>query len=459
MSPSDSLTLPVQSLDMFSKTVVENVTLCSPRPTASVNPQYQSRDSDPRKPVVIQTTLDITTIPANNVLIKVDKFGFSANNITYQALGEHPHFRYFDFHPAPTPELARTYGLIPVWGFGTIVASTHPKIHVGERVYGYFAPTRYLLVPVSPSDVNKYSFYVPRPHLPEDRRPYNQILRCATDTQYTPGDEAEDLTMLYRPLFWTSYWCEDWLHSTGSYNVGKDRKLTVFIASASSKTAFCLAYLVQKRIRAGELQNVTVLGLTSKRNVEFTKRLGLYDDVYEYNTFEQGKAFQGEKDRRWLYIDVAGNDDLNDRIRAHFASPNVGQIVKNVALGLTNLTPSASANDDMKWSHNAFDANAPAFADPNTRWPKVEHFFMPEWLNVRKYQLSLAEIFSRQNDAWSKLMEDCLGWVQLERVYGPGKVRDDYARIAKDGLGPDKGLIWSLWDHEPSTFPGQKSRL
>lgn len=80
-----------------------------------------------------------------------------------------PH-RYFDFHPAPESEdgavTPRTHGLIPVWGFGTIVKSTHPKIHEGERIYGYLAPTRYLLLPVSPADVNKFAFYVPRPHLP-----------------------------------------------------------------------------------------------------------------------------------------------------------------------------------------------------------------------------------------------------------------------------------------------------
>jgi Protein of unknown function (DUF2855) len=79
-------------------------------------------------------------------------------------------FRYFDFHPAPERKASsvspKTHGLIPVWGFGTIAKSSHPKIHVGERVYGYFAPSRYLLVSISPSDVNKFSFYVSRPHLP-----------------------------------------------------------------------------------------------------------------------------------------------------------------------------------------------------------------------------------------------------------------------------------------------------
>lgn len=76
--------------------------------------------------------------------------------------------RYFDFNPAPSvgKVSSETHGLVPVWGFGTVVTSNHPKIHEGEQVYGYFAPTRYLLVPVSPSDVNKHAFYVPRPHLP-----------------------------------------------------------------------------------------------------------------------------------------------------------------------------------------------------------------------------------------------------------------------------------------------------
>lgn len=77
--------------------------------------------------------------------------------------------RYFEFHPAPTTSSVspQTHGLIPVWGFGTVVNSTHPRIQSGERVYGYLAPARYLLLPVSPSDVNKYAFYVPRPHLPK----------------------------------------------------------------------------------------------------------------------------------------------------------------------------------------------------------------------------------------------------------------------------------------------------
>lgn len=56
-----------------------------------------------------------------------------------------------------------------MWGFGTVVVSTHPKVAVGERLYGYFAPTRYLVLHIDEKDVNKYSMYVPRNHLPAGR--------------------------------------------------------------------------------------------------------------------------------------------------------------------------------------------------------------------------------------------------------------------------------------------------
>ncbi|KAH9478709.1 hypothetical protein JR316_0009169 [Psilocybe cubensis] len=429
-----------------------NITLSSPR---------LSSGQDPDNPSLVASHIP-NDIPTNHVLIKVDRFGFSANNVTYQALGEHPHFRYFDFHPAPESDdgksSSKTHGLIPVWGFGTVVKSSHPKIKNGERVYGYLAPTRYLLLPVSPSDVNKFAFYVPRPHLPADRRPYNQILRCEADPHYIPTPDAEDLTMLYRPLFWTSYWCEDWLHSS-RYKGGAS---TILISSASSKTAFCLAYAISKRIRKGEADpNTRVIGLTSRRNVNFTKKLGLYHEVLDYGSFTSAASLQGHRDERWIYIDVAGSDDLNKVINSHFASPYTPQLAAMVSLGMTNLSPSSAEGSSMQWEENTFDTSNNY--DSNTRtssfWPKVEKFFMPEWLDIRRRQIPILEIFSRQNEAWKALMDDCQDWVKLERVYGPANVRDAYLKLVKEGLGPDKGLIWSLWDSDDKASPVNLAKL
>ncbi|KAF8068953.1 hypothetical protein FPV67DRAFT_1561706 [Lyophyllum atratum] len=427
----------------------ENLTLCVPR---------LSSGQDPHQPVLSKSQKP-TQYPPNHVLIKVDRFGFSANNITYQALGEHPHFRYFDFNDAPEAgEVSpRTHGLFPVWGFGTVVKSTHSKIYEGERVYGYFAPTRYLFLPVSPADVNKHAFYVPRPHSPADRRPYNQILRCAADPQYSPDPAVEDLTMLYRPLFWTSYWCEDWLFSS-NYRGGAS---SILISSASSKTAFCLAYLIKKRIARGELSRDTqVVGLTSKGNVEFTKGLGHYDEVLEYGSFTSSPALHPRKDERWIYVDVASNDALNQRILAHFASPYTPSLAACVILGLTNLSPASSDADSIDWTTNTFDVSSTPTAGPVSQfWPKFENFFMPEWLDIRKHRISIDEIFKRQNKAWQELMVDCVGWVKMDRVYGGAAVKQAYEEVAKRGLGPDRGLIWSMWDEEARKEGWISSRL
>lgn len=78
--------------------------------------------------------------------------------------------RYFDFHSAPESGVGMvtplTHGVVPVWGFGTVVASTCREICGGDRVYGYLAPARYVLLPVDANAITKYAFYVPRPHLP-----------------------------------------------------------------------------------------------------------------------------------------------------------------------------------------------------------------------------------------------------------------------------------------------------
>jgi hypothetical protein len=66
-------------------TALVNLSLCFQRPSAQLN----SRDK-----AVIATSSIPAHLPPNSILIKVDRFGFSANNITYQALGEQPHFRF-----------------------------------------------------------------------------------------------------------------------------------------------------------------------------------------------------------------------------------------------------------------------------------------------------------------------------------------------------------------------------
>ena len=269
-----------------------------------------------------------------------------------------------------------------------------------------------------------------------DRRPYNQITRCSADPLYDPSPSVEDLTMLYRPLFWTSFWCEDWLN-TSQYRGGASR---VLISSASSKTAFCLAYLIRKRDATLD-NNPTrqVVGITSRKNSEFTKNLGLYDHVLEYDGFENA-AVMNEPSQKWIYIDLAGNQSLNSRIHDHFSAAKL-DFAGSVALGLTNLSPSSKSDSAAKWTTDEFSSQSA----PST----LEQFFMPEWLARRRKQLSVEEITRLQRHAWSGLMQDCKTWgVAIRRVCGAQNVKRAYEEVVRSGIPPDQGHIWSMWEEE-----------
>ncbi|KAI5120322.1 hypothetical protein M0805_000382 [Coniferiporia weirii] len=453
-----------------------NLTLCVPRPSF-VHAQGGSYDA--REPVLVESDIP-TTDKADHILICVDRFGFSMNNITYQALGEAPHFRYFEYHTVPeTPTTSqKSHGLIPAWGFGTVVWSSHKRVAAGERVYGYFAPTRYLLLPISPSDVSTYAVFVSRPHLPKDRRPYNMITRCSTDRLYDPDPALEDLMMLYRPLFWTAFWCVDWL-AASAFRGGVTRFL---VSSASSKTAFCFAYLIRRQFaRDGDgdaSRGLSIVGLTSTKHVGFTSGLGLYDRVLEYGAlpalFESESASASREGERkgWIYADVAGNDALNERIRTSFCSERGARLVAQISLGLTNLSPGAPAGSSASWTANASlldAAQRPAISGPASTTPAVEgaaaaataapdlpapeSFFMPEWLVLRRAQLSPAEIGEMQAAAWAALLRDGRAWVRVERLWGGEDGRTvacAYKEVVRGAVGPERGLVWSMWGEDGS---------
>ena len=72
-------------------------------------------------------------------LLRVDRVGLTANNVTYAVLGES--FRYWDFFPTQPG-----WGLVPLWGFADIVASAVGGVPVGGRIYGYLPSASHLVV-------------------------------------------------------------------------------------------------------------------------------------------------------------------------------------------------------------------------------------------------------------------------------------------------------------------------
>lgn len=275
-----------------------------------------------------------------------------------------------------------------------------------------------MMIRVDENDVNSHNFYALRPHLPADRRPYNQITRCKADPLYK--EDEEDASMLYTPLFWTSFWAEDWLYSAHYRNAKR-----ILISSASSKTGFSLALAIKKRIEKTPGLELQVLGLTSKGNKAFVESLGLYDEVHLYGDLSEVDVTAGP----YCYVDVAGNPELNAEIISYLGpSMSFG-----VTLGMSHVNDATSSIKETA-------ENDPA--------AKMEMFFMPEWFALVRSTTPVTDIATLRKEGWGWIMKDAADWVKLETSQGKKKVLGTFKETLRGSVGPDRGLILSLWEGE-----------
>ena len=74
------------------------------------------------------TRADIPRPGAGEILVSINKFAMTANNVTYAASGDM--FGYWQFNP--TGE--NPWGKVSVWGIGEVIGSRSDGISVGERL-------------------------------------------------------------------------------------------------------------------------------------------------------------------------------------------------------------------------------------------------------------------------------------------------------------------------------------
>lgn len=259
----------------------------------------------------LETCVEKGSLGPDQVLLKVDSFGFSANNITYALLGDR--MGYWGFFQAD-----KGWGKLPVWGFATVVASRHSGVAVGEKVFGYLPMASHLLI--TAGKVSDSGFYDVDERRLSISPVYDNYLRCAADPGYQADQEAWQLN--YRPLFMTSFVLDDFVGEQLNTRIQN-----ILLTSASSKTAYGCAHLLSKhkQQRGG---NYRVVGLTSQSNVSFTKGLGCYDEVLSYQEYANLDAKQGA----WL-LDFAGNKGLLLSLQQHLGK----QLERMIFIGATDV--------------------------------------------------------------------------------------------------------------------------
>lgn len=223
------------------------------------------------------------------VLATIERFAFTANNMTYAGFGAD--MRYWDFFPA-----GPGFGKIPVWGTGRIIRSRHPDLPDGEAIYGYVPMSSHVLL--RPATVRPRAFVDGAPHRLALPATYNEYVRLAQDADYDPAQA--DLHLVLRPLFALAFFIGAWLRENAFFGAS-----TVIVSSASSKTGLAIGSVLQD---AG----VATLGLTSPGNRAFVESTGIFDRVADYGEIETLDRAPS------VYVDIADNPDIRRRVHAHF---------------------------------------------------------------------------------------------------------------------------------------------
>lgn len=345
---------------------------------------------------VIETKLpDPAALPAEALLVRVDRFAFTANNITYAMLGDQ--LKYWQLFPAPAG-----FGNIPVWGFGDVVASRHPGVAEGERLFGYFPMATHLTIEAS--DVNKRTLRDAAAHRQGVAPVYNAYARVGGDPVFA-GRQGDEQALL-RPLFMLSFLVDDYLAENGFHGAR-----SVILSSASSKTAFGLAYLLHS-----QRQGVRVIGLTAAKNVDFVESLGCYHDVVTYD-----RVTSLPSDEPVAFVDMAGSSELRASLHRHFGD----QMKYSARIGLT---------------HQSLTLDEPLpGAAPET-------FFAPDQIRKRAREWGPGGIEKRLSAAWSgftPMLQRCL---TVTEGRGPEAVARTYRDTLAGRIPPDQGRMLSLLD-------------
>jgi hypothetical protein len=231
------------------------------------------------------------TLLHGEAVIRVKRFGLTANNITYAVAGDT--IGYWQFFPAEGD-----YGRIPVWGIGTVIDPGQTELRAGDEYYGYYPMASYLVV--KPEHLRARGFNDGAEHRGLLPRTYNQYSLMTATNGF--DREYDSHRMVYYPLFITGFILDDYLFDHNFFNADK-----IILSSASSKTSFSLAFLLNRN------RHRHVIGLTSRGNKAFVQSTGLYDEVITYDTVETMTASS-----KITYIDMAGNRTVLGKIHHHF---------------------------------------------------------------------------------------------------------------------------------------------
>lgn len=344
--------------------------------------------SDIRHSRIAETPPLATTAPGQ-VLMRLDRFALTSNNVSYAMSGDL--LDYWGFFPTEAG-----FGRLPTMGYGIVTESTHPEIAVGGRYFGFFPVGDFHLVQAESS---RSGFVDVAPH----REPHAMAYRGFDKVSDSEG-QHDNAVLVLRGLFVTSFLAEDFIRDNDMFGASQ-----VIVTSASSKTSIALAHCLRENTSA------KVIALTSAANIDFVHNVDLYSEVVTYDDIETLDASIST-----VLVDMAGNSSVIARVHNHFNE----SLKYSCKIGATHWDQTGS--------------------DKGISGPKPEFFFAPSQMAKRSKEWGRDSFNDRIQSALALFLDDSTRWLHIEHSRGADAVTDTYNELVKGLVRPEAGHILSF---------------
>ncbi len=326
------------------------------------------------------------------ILLQIDRFAYTANNITYAVAGDM--IGYWQFFPS-LEDGKQDFGVTPVWGFADVIESSHSEIAPGERLYGYFPTAHHLIM--NADQVSRFTLYDNSLHRQSLPKGYNLYHRVKANPHYNAS--TDNHYMLLQPLHLTG-WCL-WDYAKMNSWFGAEQ---IIILSASSKTSIATALSIKNDPESPDL-----IGLTSERNEDYVQSLDLYDQCASYQNLDQL-----DSTKKTLIIDMSGHIKVIDSISDMF-----GDHLKHcIQVGLTHWDQAGNS--------------------PKTK--RKEFFFAPGHIQQRIKEWGFKEFTIRSEASVSKTIQQASKHLEIKEIQGLKGLQQIYDQIVNGNIPPQKGL-------------------
>jgi hypothetical protein len=363
--------------------------------------QLQTLKNDLSKTRIVQTKNP--EIEAGEISVSIESFAFTANNVTYGVAGNT--IGYWQFFKA-AEDANNEWGCIPVWGFAKIIKSNVDELIVGERLFGYFPPGD--ILNLKPIKVTNLGFADGKEHRKDLPAVYNNYLRLSGDANY---DSSKDyIRSLLFPLHITSFCICDALEDQSYFGAEQ-----IIIVSASSKTAIGLAQGLQETSNAP-----SITGLTSKKNLDFVKNLGCYDEVITYDHLSDVNF-----NLKSVIVDMAGSREILGTLHGSLGN----KMLKCLTVGMTHWDNEVTAED--------------ALGQAMLR-ERTEFFFAPAHIQKRVKDWGYEGYNQKTNEFMEARSNQSIDWMAVKEIEGLENFISTYEKFVSGDINPNEGIIVGL---------------